>query len=376
MRTCIMVNPLCFHFAASRPGTFVSLLLYVATSAFVQGQVPAQAVSLPDDPSLLSHQSTSGIVDATTGNIRGSAFDARGDIVRGAEVVLITEDQTERRVTPDFTGSFIFSGLRGGRYKLTITAPGFETFVSAEILLQPGELRQLPKVVLSVATANVNVQVTVSQMEIAQEQIHLQEKQRFLGVIPNFYSSYIWDAAPLTPRQKFELASHSVFDPVVFAATGAVAGLEQHQNTFPAFGGGIQGYGSRYAADYGDEFSNRMFSSAVLPTLFHQDPRYFYKGSGSNGSRAFYAVTRAFITRGDNGHKELNYSRILGALVSGTLSNAYHLGDDRGARLTVRNASIAIGGHAADNLLREFLLKRFTSNIPDIHRVKPRAQGN
>ena len=100
--------------------------------------------------------------------------------------------------------------------------------------------------------------------------------------------------------------------------------------------------------------------TTILPTLFHQDPRYFYKGTGSNTSRALYAISRTFVTRGDTGQQEINYSRLLGGFASGALSNAYHDSQDRGVGLTLRNASIGIGGNIGNNLLREFLFKRFT----------------
>ncbi|MEO6802980.1 MAG: carboxypeptidase-like regulatory domain-containing protein [Granulicella sp.] len=307
-----------------------------------------------------------------TGNISGTVLDIDESMVPNARVTLVEEGNfAERTTVSDGEGNFIFSDLAGGRFKIIITSPGLKTFVSSEIILHPGEHHELARIALPLAVANVDVQVTVTQVEIAQEQIELQEKQRLFGVLPNFYSSYIWDAAPLTTKQKFTLAGHSILDPVVFVVTGIAAGIEQANNTFPAYGQGTKGYAKRYFADYGDELSNRMISSAILPVVFHQDPRYFYKGTGSKRSRALYAVSRALITRGDDGRSKPNYSHILGAFAAGAISNTYHEGSDRGTGLLLRNGFIAIGGHAADNLLREFLFKHLTPNVPNYEKGEP-----
>jgi Carboxypeptidase regulatory-like domain len=335
-------------------------------------QPPSQQLAsvLPDAPSALLEQQAAFADPQATASITGTVLDIRQALVPGARVALVAPGRPDRTTTAGADASFRFTALEPGRYRLTITAGGLEPFVSPEIPLHAAEQYQLPQVALAIAATSASVQVTASQVEIAQAQVHLEEKQRLLGVFPNFYSSYIWGAAPLNTRQKFDLAEHSIFDPVVFAATAAVAGIEQNRDTFPGYGLGAQGYAKRYFADYADEVSNRMFSSAIFPTLFHQDPRYFYKGTGSKTSRALYAISRTFVTRGDNGQQEVNYSRLLGGFASGTLSNAYHVGQDRGVGLTIRNASIGIGGNAADNLLREFVFKRFTK-VPNYDNVNP-----
>ena len=97
--------------------------------------------------------------------------------------------------------------------------------------------------------------------------------------------------------------------------TGIFAAVEQWQNTFPGYGKGTQGYAKRYGAAYADEALSRMIGSAILPSLLHQDPRYFYRGSGSKKSRALYAISSAVICRGDNGRLQPNYSYVLGALL-------------------------------------------------------------
>ncbi len=172
----------------------------------------------------------------------------------------------------------------------------------------------MPEFRLPPAATTTDVQVAVTQTELATEQLKAQEQQRVLGIFPNFYSSYIWDAAPLSSGQKYQLALRSIADPFAFVGTGIFAAAEQWQNTFPGYGQGAQGYAKRYGAAYADEALSRMIGSAILPSLLHQDPRYFYRGSGSKKSRALYAISAAVICRGDNGKMQPNYSYVAGRL--------------------------------------------------------------
>jgi len=193
----------------------------------------------------------------------------------------------------------------------------------------------------------------------------LAEKQRVLGILPNFYSSYIWDAAPLTPRLKFNLALRSTADPVTLLITAGLAGVEQAHNTFPGYGPGPKGYAERYGAAYADNVIGRMLGSAILPSLFRQDPRYFYKGHGSITSRALYAIGATVIARGDNGRSQPNYSHLLGNFAAAGIANLYRTSSDRSATLTLRNGLVITGSNAIANLVREFLLRQITSKVPD-----------
>jgi hypothetical protein len=135
-------------------------------------------------------------------------------------------------------------------------------------------------------------------------------------------------------------------------------------NRFPGYGGGIQGYGKRYGADYATNFIGAMIGDVALPVLFHQDPRYFLKGSGSFGSRAMYAMSRTFIVRGDNKRPQFAYSRILGDLAAGAIANTYYPESNRGAALVFESAGIDMAGNASVNLIREFILPGLTSHVP------------
>ncbi len=298
--------------------------------------------------------------------ISGRIVDQTGVAVVGAKIRLSGEDppQSQEALTGD-DGLFAFADAAPGSFHLTITAAGFATQeFSGE--LSSTESFVVPQIVLTVASVTTEVHVVPpSQVEIAREQIKEEEKQRALGIIPNFYVTYIPDAAPLTPGQKFGLAWKSMVDPVTFGLTGAIAGLQQAQNDFSGYGQGAQGYARRYGAAYGDMVTSTLIGSAILPSLLKQDPRYFYKGTGSKRSRLLYAIANSVICKGDNGHWQANYSAIIGGLAAGGISNLYYPAKDReGAELTFQNALIGIGATAAANVLQEFVIRRFTSNAP------------
>jgi hypothetical protein len=269
------------------------------------------------------------------------------------------DDQTaSQEVVTDSNGRFSFAGVAPGPFQLAITAASFARQTSAGTL-QPGEVHMVPTIALAIA-ANVQ-QVTVEPTAVvAQEQIRQEEKQRVLGVVPNFYVSYIPDAAPLNAKQKFELAWKTSLDPVTFIVTGAAAGLEQADDQYSGYGQGAQGYGKRYGAAYADLVTSTFIGSAILPSLLKQDPRYFYKGTGSARSRLLYAIANAFICKSDKGRWQTNYSNIVGSLAAGGVSNLYYPSNDRGAGLTFESAGIGIGATAAANVLQEFLIRKLT----------------
>ena len=228
-------------------------------------------------------------------------------------------------------------------------------------MLHSGESYVVPQNSLAVATNITDVEVGVSPEEVAEEQIKVEEKQRVLGVLPNFYVSYVPNAVPLTSKQKFKLAWKTVVDPFSLIFVGGVAGVEQAQDHFKEYGEGAEGYGQRFGAGYADTVTSTFIGSAILPSLLKQDPRYFYKGSGSTGARALYAIANSVICKGDNRRWQPNYSSILGALAAGGISNLYYPANDRdGAELTFENAAIGIGGTAVANLFQEFVIRKLT----------------
>ena len=298
------------------------------------------------------------------GTISGIVVDPSGAAVTGAHVVLTRDDKTQKQeVLSGDDGQFSFTGVPLGTFQITVTSELFTTQTTSG-MLHAGETLVLPQIVFALATEITRVQVSVPRFEVAEEELKIEEKQRIFGVIPNFYVSYVPDAAPLGSKQKFQLAWRSTIDPVNFAVTGVIAGVEQATNTPSGYGQGAQGYGKRYGAAYADLVTGTFIGGAILPSLLKQDPRYFYKGTGSVRSRVLYAIANSVICKGDNGHWQPNYSAILGSLASGGISNLYYPEQNRnGAVLTVENTLIGIGETAATNLLQEFVIRKLTPNV-------------
>lgn len=304
--------------------------------------------------------------EQVAGSIRGTVIDVKGAGVAGANVKLTRQDQSvSQEVMTGDDGQFLFPSVVPGGFQLAITAAGFAAqTVSGK--LGPGENCTMAQITLPMATYVAEVKVELTPIEIAQGQIEDQEKQRLFGVIPNFYVSYVRDAVPLTPKQKFQLAWKSTIDPVSFGVTGVIAGVQQATDQFKGYGQGAQGYGKRYGASYADLVTGTFIGGAILPSLLKQDPRYFYKGTGSVRSRVLYAMANAVMCKGDNGHWQPAYSGIMGSLAAGGISNLYYPEGDRSdAALTFENMLIGIGETAAVNVLQEFVLKKFTPNVPN-----------
>jgi hypothetical protein len=306
-------------------------------------------------------------------NIHGVVVDRNGAVLEGAYISLAlaaSSGPAVRAATSDKDGYFDLSGIPPGTFNLTVSANGFAAQSIAGVL-QSGESYDAQTVALPLTAATSEVDVTASQVEIAQEQLKEEETQRVLGIIPNFYVSYAPNPAPLTTRQKYMLAWKSSIDPVSLIAPGVVAGVEQAENSLSGYGQGVQGYAKRYAANYGNSFISTMIGGAILPSLLKQDPRYLYKGTGTTRSRVFYAIANAVICKGDNGHWEPAYSGILGGLAAGGLANLYYPASDRtGVTLTFENALISTGASAVGNLFQEFVVRRFTPKLPNYGQSK------
>ena len=268
-------------------------------------------------------------------------------------------------------GQFTFSGLPAGSFTVTVTGTDMGAGNSPEITLAAGEVSYLKPIMLPVLGGTTSVVVTANQEELAEEEVHIEESQRILGVFPNFFTSFDWNAPPLNGKQEFQLAWRSFIDPTTFAEAGLIAGAEQIDNLYPGFGTGASGYGKRYGAALANTFDSRMLSYALFPAIFHQDPRYFYKGTGRTRSRALYAMEQGVMTRGNNGQQQFAYSRILADFAGGALSNLYYPDSNRGAALVFENGALEIGGGAGVNLLKEFVLPRFTNREPRHSARKP-----
>jgi hypothetical protein len=302
----------------------------------------------------------------------GTVTASDGHVIVGAQVTLVSQPSKSQQTSlTDGAGAFSFAGLSPGTFQITVTADGFAPWVSDILTLSDRQQYQVPEISLEIASANTTVHAVFTGYDLAEQQVHLQEKQRVLGVFPNFYTSYVWKAEPLTSGQKFRLAWRAAIDPVTFLSTGAVAGIQQWENDFSEYGQGASGYGKRYGANYADSFIGLMLGGAVFPSLLHQDPRYFYKGTGSIRSRALYALSTVVICRGDNGKWQPNYSNVLGTFAAGGISNAYYPANDRGFGLTVENSLIGLAAGGGAALLQEFLIRKISRGVPPVTPSQP-----
>jgi hypothetical protein len=163
-----------------------------------------------------------------------------------------------------------------------------------------------------------------SAHEKAEEQLKQQEQQRVMGVMATFNTTRNMEALPLSPGQKFRLFFKSSTDPWPFLLAGAVAGIGQADDSYPAWGQGAQGYAKRYGGAYADAFIGNFFGNAVLPSLLREDPRYFQLGKGSATRRILWAASSTFWCKRDNGHWGPNYANVGGNLIGSAIARAYY----------------------------------------------------
>jgi hypothetical protein len=189
-----------------------------------------------------------------------------------------------------------------------------------------------------------------------------------LGVVPAFNVSYNSNAVSLTAVQKLKLAFRSSIDPVTFAGAFLIAGYHEANDDYGGFGWGAQGYFKRAGAAYLDSFDGTMIGNGILPSILHQDPRYFRLGHGSTTHRMLYAVSTSFICKADKSRKwEPNYSNVGGNIIAGALSNYYYPGTSTwgqtisdGMIQTVEGSIGAVFQESWPDIARKFLHKDIT----------------
>jgi hypothetical protein len=310
----------------------------------------AQSSSSPAQPA--------GIITGTLENPAGQPLPNAPLRVYGSGLTEAIASRT------DGQGVFRITGLNAGTYHVQASANGYLTATSPLVVLGQGELYHLDITEIPLPRTTTTVTVYASTVHLATQQVRQEEKQRVLGIVPDFFTSYVPNPAPLTPKLKMKLTLRTIRDPFILGVAAAVAGMEQQQNIYPGYGTGWSGYGKRFGAAYADSNISRLFGEGIYPVLFRQDPRYFYKGTGSFGSRLWYAMRSAVVSKGDNGRWQPGYAAVLGDFTAAGISNAYHSPQDRSLSITMRDSGILIAGDALENVLREFLSKALTSNLP------------
>jgi hypothetical protein len=308
--------------------------------------------------------STPGLAFAQTaaaGAIDGVVKDEAGLAVAGAIITLETAAGAgQRTAATDQAGAFHFGDVAAGSYNVTVAAGGFAVWTAN---VTAGLLNQSPvAAVLQVAPVTSTIEVTPPPKELAAEQLKSEEKQRVLGVFPHFLVTYEPNAAPLTAGQKFHLGFKTLVDPVTLLGTGIDAGIQQAQNKYPEFGQGVEGYAKRFGARYTSHISGVMIHHVILQAVFRQDPRYFYKDTGSFRSRVWYSIWTAFVCKGDNGRWQPDYSDVIGGAAASQVSRLYYPYTSRPWLRLFHNVLEGFGGRAEDHLLEQFVVRRFTTH--------------
>jgi hypothetical protein len=300
--------------------------------------------------------------ESNVGIVGGTVEDVDGAIVPNAELTLKCPlpCRSQTAVASD-TGGFEFRNLTlGVPYQVTATVNGFKEWTSSTILLTAERSSFLLTAVRIQPGHETSVTVYASQEQIATEQVKIEEQQRVLGIVPNFYVAYdAKDAVPLSTKLKFKLAMRVAIDPVTIAGVGFRAGIQQAGDT-PNYVQGAKGFGQRFGAITADGLSDILIGGAVLPSLLHQDPRYFYQGTGKTTSRLKHALFSPFVCRGDNGKPQINFSSLGGDLASSALSNTYYPNSNRGSGLVFGNFAIGTAERMLMGMIQEFALRRLT----------------
>jgi hypothetical protein len=328
-------------------------LCLLILSVLVSSAAVAQRISAPEPQ---------------TGTIIGTVTDVNDGTVPGATVALEGPSLADpQHVKTSDDGFFKLDHLSPGiPYHVAVSANGFADWRSPEIVLRPGQYMDLTGIRLRIAAAITAVNAVLPTEELAAEQVKVEEKQRVLGFIPNFYVVYDHNAVPLTPKLKFRLALKTSIDPVTFAGAAFLSGIDQASDT-PDYGQGAKGYGQRLGANYANGLTDILIGGAILPSILHQDPRYFYQGTGTKKSRALHAISTPFICKGDNGRWQPNFSGLGGYLASGAISNTYYPESNRGPGLVFSTTFIDIAADMANGLIQEFVLRKLTPSAKSRH---------
>ena len=296
-----------------------------------------------------------------TGRILGTVVDTSDDPIPGATVFLHGPTGDRLTVVTKDDGAFVFDQAPAEiAYQVTVIAEGFAGW-SSSITVEPGQDKTLSDVKLRILAVQRAVTVSYSSTEVAAQQLRAEEQQRVLSFIPNMYVVYEPHPEPLTTSMKFHLAYKSLTNPFFFARTAAWAGVQQARDNPSEWNQGAKGYGKRLGAGFADAITGSLISNAILPSLLHQDPRYFYQGTGTKKSRALHAMLAPIVCKGDNGAWQPNYSQWGGSLIGYSISTAYYPASARTAGHVFQTFGIDMGLHVAGSLAQEFLLGKFTS---------------
>jgi len=174
--------------------------------------------------------------------------------------------------------------------------------------------------------------------------------QRGSIVFPNLATS----TAPLSPEEKLKLSVNNSVSLSAFVAANLSAGVNQAHEQPAAYGEAIGGYGRRLGAAMARRSSSQLLGTFLLASALHQDPRFFVRNDLDFGGSVKYAIRRVFVTRGDSGDPEFNWSGLLGMMGAEGLANVYYPDNYRTATNTFSRFGYDMLGNAGGNLLRQY----------------------
>ncbi|MCU1337139.1 MAG: hypothetical protein JWO19_2720 [Bryobacterales bacterium] len=186
------------------------------------------------------------------------------------------------------------------------------------------------------------------------QEIPSSPNSRVLGVLPNYRT--VDDAStfePLTVRRKFYIGYKDSTDYPIFFLAAGLAGLAQLTDEHAAFRQGLKGYGKRLGGSVGDQVIGNLLTESVLPSLLHEDPRYFRRGHGGIWSRTGYAASRVLVARNDHGNWTFNFAEVGGNAIGAAIANAYYPGE-RNWGDNVQRFSSQMATDAFSQILKEF----------------------
>lgn len=204
------------------------------------------------------------------------------------------------------------------------------------------------------STAEVPTVPAVTSSDPAPAPVIPAEDKRAYGVLPNYRTAELSTPfSPLTAKQKLTIAAKDSFDGAVYPTALIMSVIYQAEDANPSFGQGLKGYARRAGTAFGDQMIGNMMTEGVMPSVFHEDPRYFRIGEGSFGRRLFYAVRQTVVTTTDSDHKTFNFAEWTGNSVAVGLSNLYYQ-DGRTWQDNVERLLVQCGTDTLSNVLKEF----------------------
>ena len=187
-----------------------------------------------------------------------------------------------------------------------------------------------------------------------------ENSKRIFWIIPNFRTTpELTNYQPIPASAKFKIATQDAFDRGTCALAALFAGEGQLTNSDPSLGQGVAGYARYFGTSFGDFMIGDYMTEAIFPTILHQDPRFFRRVRGGGWSRFFYSAGQVFLTHGDSGRTQFNFSEVLVNSAAVAISMAYYP-DRRDVGDAVTALGTQIGVDMVSNVIKEF--------APDIRR--------